>query len=672
MALVLGCLLFLVPGAANDVLAAAPSSLAGNATPVISGKAIPPVHVEHAWYAADMELPSITIPGAPSVAPAMTQRAVLALRVVPAEGSYIYGGASRSAAGKPTALALGYSGDTAVTERLLRETRALFPPPAEKNDRWSGSQALVYDQAIRIVVPLAHELLPSGAEKESAFLLAEISGLACSDKNCTPFSLPLHVDIPESAATLPPLSREEWAAKLADYGPESLVALSVPGRRLDLGQTGLASDLAPNLASGMLAGTGGSSLQGGQRSLQTAETPRIPELTPVYFVPELEVSSLGKAMLLGFLAGILLNVMPCVLPVLGLKLSSLMMGARGESDTVRRRLFVRHQLWFSAGIMAWFTVLSLVLGLANLAWGQLFQFQGLVLGLTVFLFLLALNLFGVFSLPILDLGTKSGSSSLQAFSGGFTATLLATPCSGPLLGGVLSWALLQPPLFMLISLWCVGLGMSLPYLLMVLKPGLLTRLPKPGPWMRYMEGAFGFLLLAAAAYLATLLPPAQSPRVFGSLVMAGLAAWLWGQVATPTAPRGTRRIARVMAGLLIAASLYWPLAARSTGFAWKPYDEAAFASQLGKQPMIVEFTADWCPTCKVVEATTLASERMVSLQKQYGFTAVRVDLTRDSEQGQSLLRSLGSASIPLIALFPAGDAARSPLVLRDVVTKNQL
>ena len=629
-----------------------------------------PLEMEHAWYGLEKD----EIPG---------NDAVLVITVTPAAGSYIYAPSAAAAAaaggkdaGRPTRV--GLQGPGGITAGGF----ALFPPPEEKDDPWSGTRARVYSAPFRLGIPLGADELETlrGSSLQLTLLL---SGLSCTPVNCTPFSLSLAVPLPP-LAILPPVAAEKWWPSLHKGSRETLARepegpgeaggagreTAAPDHGMRLPRQGL-SPLAvrPPSASPLSGRPGG---EAGERALSVLPAkPGLPEFTPEYFVPQLEVSSLRKALALGFFAGILLNIMPCVLPVLGLKLSSLMAGCHGADDETRRRTFIRHQLFFVAGIMVWFTALGGLLAGLNLAWGQLFQSQGLVLGLCILLFLLALNLFGVFSLPMLDLSAKGGGGGPQAFSTGFTATLLATPCSGPLLGGVLSWAFLQPPFYLLVTLWSVGLGMSLPYLLMITKPALLTRLPRPGPWMRYLEGGLAFLLLGAALYLATLLPPPALPKVMAALLLAGVAAWLWGQVGGPAASGKTRIAARLLAAALLALAVWLPLGPAREGFAWERYEEAAFTARLGAEPLFVEFTADWCPTCKVMEATTLTDERMAAWQKEYEFTAVRVDLTRETPEGQELLRRMGSASIPLIALFPGKDAS-APLVLRDIVTPGQL
>lgn len=577
---------------------------------------------------------------------------LLALTFTPRPGYYTYASSSQ-AAGKPTTVTVANAQGLAATPFVL------YPKGLEREDPFLGGQRTrVYPGPVTVAVPL------QSARSEGQSLTVRYSGLLCSAANCTPFDLTLRLTAP-SADALPALQeakRQAWwpAVQSGVQEPNNVSpAAATPGS----GRDG-AESAKPSVSLKDLRG-------GASPPAEPADAPR--RLRPSYFAPSLEVASLSKALLLGFFAGLLLNIMPCVLPVLGLKLASLLSGTGTESAASRRRAFQRHQVFFSLGIMAWFVALAALLASLELVWGQIFQSMGLILGLSMLLLLLACNLFGVFSLPILDIrGGPSKNPDFSAFMNGVTATLLATPCSGPLLGGVLSWALLQPLPSLVMALLSVGIGMSSPYILLAARPDLSRYMPRPGPWMRVLEQLLGFLLLAAAAYLVTLLPVERLPKVLGALVLTGFAAWLWGQAGGVRAGKVQRILSRCLAAALIIIACTWPLSTPSVHFAWENFDEKTFQASLGEKPLLVEFTADWCPTCKVMEATTLTPSRMAGWQKQHGFTAIRVDLTQDNPAGQALLRHLGSSSIPLLAFFPAGPGADAPLVLRDVATPGQM
>jgi thiol:disulfide interchange protein DsbD len=249
-------------------------------------------------------------------------------------------------------------------------------------------------------------------------------------------------------------------------------------------------------------------------------------LSPRSFTPGLEVAGLLKASILAFLAGFILNFMPCVLPVVSLKLSSLL-AVCGHGEAVsRHRMLREHNLFFALGILAYFLALSLLLWFAGLAWGQIFQSTALTLALTVVLFALTMSLFGVFHLPVIDLKVPekaTGNSRNGAFVTGVLATLLATPCSGPFLGGVLAWTLLQPLFTVMAVFTCLGLGMALPYLMLAVWPRLVRFMPRPGDWMVSLEQGMGFLLAGSCIYFLTILPQEKLVAALFALWTTGLA-----------------------------------------------------------------------------------------------------------------------------------------------------
>jgi thiol:disulfide interchange protein DsbD len=411
-----------------------------------------------------------------------------------------------------------------------------------------------------------------------------------------------------------------------------------------------------------------------ERGLTLAEIqPLLSSLQPQYFSPALEVERLGSALFLGLIAGILLNLMPCVLPVVSLKFSALMAVTAMTDKQAQAKAFRLYCLVFAAGVMAWFLVLAVLVGCAGLAWGEMFQNPFVITALALLLFLLGLSLFGVFSLPVFDLKVSSPSHPhWQAFAGGMLATLLATPCSGPMLGGVLGWALRQPLPVLTLCIVSVGIGMSLPYGVLAFFPRLVHLLPRPGNWTRRLEQLLGFFLMGSVAYLVSLLPAEWVPAFLMNMFAIAFAAWLWGQIGHLGASTLRRCIARVLAALIVALALWWGKISLQTDVAWEPFDPVVFSEILGKDPLLVEFTADWCPSCKALEHTTLNETRMARLRERYKMRTIRVDMTRDAEIGKELLKSLGSGSIPVLALFPKGEASKKPLVLRDIITPSQL
>ncbi|MGE4556132.1 MAG: cytochrome c biogenesis protein CcdA [Desulfovibrionaceae bacterium] len=405
-----------------------------------------------------------------------------------------------------------------------------------------------------------------------------------------------------------------------------------------------------------------------------ASDPEDAQLAPQYLHPGLEVTGLLPALLFGLLAGLILNAMPCVLPVVTLKVNALLAGASAEQDHHRRRLFREHNLFFAAGVLVYFLFLSALLGFTGMSWGAVFQRSGAVMALTALVFGLSLSLLGVFNLPVVDMKFARASNDRprsQAFFTGLLATLLATPCSGPFLGGVLGWALVQPPVVIAAVFAAIGLGMAAPYLVLAAAPGLVRFVPKPGAWTEYLERAVGFFLLGTCIYLMSILPEKRLIAALTLLWATGLAAWIWG-MADPSLSTTKRAGLRLLAAAIVAGGLLLALSPPRGQDLWRQFDQESFQAELGETPILVEFTADWCPTCKLLEKTVYTPRRMQRLQQTYDLLLIKADLTESQPEAQRLLERLGGRSIPAAAIFPSGKNASRPLVLRDLFSASQL
>ena len=500
------------------------------------------------------------------------------------------------------------------------------------------------------------------AEKLSYTL--NISLLLCSSRHCLPVDQELRGELP--AQPWPEAARQFW------YGHWRELSRRQP----------VEADAAYEGGPGFSTTGGGDSMAQSVeaflgRSRQEGALPAPAEfdfaLEPRYEAETFEISGFGMAVLVGLLAGLLLNAMPCVLPVLTFKVSGLLlMGGQEDREGLRR--FREHNLFFSAGVLTLFTALGLLFGAADMMWGQLYQHESILLVLLVLVFLMGLSMLGVFTLPVIDLkaGTDSRNPRLQSYLTGLVATFLATPCSGPMLGGVLGWAFTQSLVVLVVIFWAVGVGMALPYIVFSIWPQFARVLPRPGAWMKVFERFLGFCLLGTALYLLSILPVAKHMQVLMVLLLVSLGAWLWGQFCGPTAPVLRRRLLGTFCLGILVAAVIWVLRPVSPLPHWREFSSEAFVAELGKKPLLLEFTADYCPNCKFLEATVLTDERLRSLRARYGMELVRVDLTNPDAFAMRLLDALGSRSIPLTALFPAGEGARSPVVLRDVYTANQL
>ncbi|MGE4442676.1 MAG: cytochrome c biogenesis protein CcdA [Desulfomicrobium sp.] len=507
----------------------------------------------------------------------------------------------------------------------------LYPQPTPGPDPLDPSLTVeLYDGPTPFFIPLSDG--PSRVE-------ARIKALLCSSTTCQPIKRQLELTVSDTFSL--PLAEDQ------DWWPRFL--LSVPG---------VDKDLAP----------------AAQGVAETMETPEARAFSPRYFAPGLEVQTLSKAAFLAFLAGLVLNFMPCVLPVITLKLRSFIPAADSVPKS-QRQAFRVHNLFFALGMMLYFLILAGIIAATGMAWGQIFQEPSAIIILTAIVFALSLSLFGVYDLPLIDLKGKAKGVAhhprLESFSTGVLATILATPCSGPFLGGVLAWALIQPPQIIALVLSCIGLGMASPYLAMSIFPGLYRFLPKPGAWTLHLERILGFLLAATCVYLFGLLPTSQYLNVLILLWIIALGAWIWGKwtdLNQTAIRRWSVRAAAIGMVALAAAFLFRP---EGHPDPWKNFDMARFDALRGQQNLILDFTADWCPNCKFLEKTVLTPEKSAKFAAEHNAVLMRVDLTRHDPQLMALLESLGSKSIPILAIF-SKDNPDSPLVLRDMFTSGQL
>ena len=570
------------------------------------------------------------------------QKLLLAL-VEPAPGYYIYAHHGDNA--KPTLLRLHTEPGKSVASSIR------YPQGATHKDVFTGKPVMAYTGPTPLFT-----LLPEVFEEP---LFVEISGLLCSDKHCIPFSETRPVNL---AAQFSPLEQSPWQQAFTQSLPAQFEAPET------LRHNGPLPSLAPVLGIRTL-GPGAAQALGPQPVAQPAGGW---QFSPQSAQQGSEPQALASALLFGLLAGFVLNLMPCVLPVLTLKTSGLLHSGSG-SPQERQKNFRLHNMLFAAGIISCFALLALLVGVFGLAWGELFQQPLFVLGMLLVVFALSMSLFGAFTLPILDFKqTSTANPHAQTYATGFAATLLATPCSGPLLGGVLAWSVQQPILVLVLTFLSTGFGMALPYVCFALWPQSVRFIPKPGPWLMVLEKTVAVLLLGTVAYLASIVPYRLGLWLvlllpLGAMAFAIKALW------RESGQQKARALAKAAIGCVaFAALLYVVVQPTDHSGTWEAFDAAQFRRQLGTKPMLLQFTADWCPNCKVLEHTTLSPARVQRLAAAHGLTLVRVDITRTHPEAESLLKALGSISIPLTAIFPAGEGAAKPFILRDVYTPQTL
>ncbi|NLV68293.1 MAG: thioredoxin fold domain-containing protein [Spirochaetes bacterium] len=392
------------------------------------------------------------------------------------------------------------------------------------------------------------------------------------------------------------------------------------------------------------------------------------QLTPVCI--DKKITGIIQAILLGIIAGFILNLMPCVLPVVSLKVMALIQH-RESGDLQSQR---NHGLLFSAGIISSFLLLASLAAFSGYKWGGLFQQTYFVAGMAVFVFAMALSLFGVFTINIPGFAGRAASRPGRGYSDSFIkgvlATLLATPCSGPFLGGVLAWAFIQPAFVIFLIFASVGAGMAMPYVLLAAVPALARFVPRPGTWMSTLEVIMGFLLVFTSVYLISFLGHDNAVSTLVLMVFVSMGLWQYGKYGNITASPLSRRISSALLALLIitgfAVSFIFITPGESepekTGF----NIEQLMSNRDSGKITVLSFTADWCPNCKLVEKTALNTRRVKTILADENVRFMVADITRKNPAAEELMSRLGSNSIPFLAVFPAGKGFVKPFCLRDI------
>lgn len=386
--------------------------------------------------------------------------------------------------------------------------------------------------------------------------------------------------------------------------------------------------------------------------------------------------SLTQMLLYAFIGGLILNIMPCVLPVITLKILGFVGEARNDPGRVRRLGLV-----YTLGVLVSFLVLAAaVIGVKSAGhkagWGMQFGNTHFIAALTILVVLVALNLFGVFEVNLggRTMGAAGELASKHGFAGAFfngiLATILATPCTAPFLSIALGFAFAQSTAIILLIFLSVGIGLALPYLVLSFQPAWLKFLPKPGAWMEKFKMLMGFPMLATGIWLFTLAAgnsDKSGTLWFGLfLVVLALSAWIWGEFVQ----RGrNRRGLAAIASILLVGGFGTYAATRGTDqIQWQPWSTAAVAkAQSEGHPVLVDFTADWCLTCQVNKKVAIEVPSVRAKLKQIGAVNLIGDYTRLPDNITDELNHFNRAGVPLVLVFPSkADAA--PIVLPEVLT----
>ena len=400
--------------------------------------------------------------------------------------------------------------------------------------------------------------------------------------------------------------------------------------------------------------------------------------------PPATAAGLPLALTFAFLGGLILNLMPCVLPVLSLKVLGFVKQAGDDARKARV-----HGLVFTAGVLVSFwALLGLLLllraGGQHVGWGFQLQSPGFVVFLSFLFFLLGLNLFGVFEVgsSLIAAGNiAAGQSGLaHSFWNGVLATVVATPCTAPFMGSALGYGLSQTAAVSILVFTALGLGMAAPYLLLSFSPRLLRFLPPPGAWMVGFKQLMGFCLMATVVALLWLFGQQGGVDgmafLLGALLLAGLGAWLYGRPSATPRGRSIRLVlsaALVILGLAVGFGPARPRAAApaavgSADLRWETWSDARVAELRAQgKPVFVDFTAAWCLTCKVNEKVALDTREVAERFAREGVTLLKADWTLRDDRITQALASYGRQGVPAYVLY-GRDPAGEPHLLPEVLT----
>lgn len=592
--------------------------------------------------------------------------------------------------GGPMPTSISLAADTPA--RLVGDWRALSAPESHTDEEiWVGLELREHHDQVTWVAPIE---FAAGADPASLKLTGRIEGQACNPQTCIPFESDLSAQLGEGVPLPPEIT----------FAAQSTVAAAAPTQKTTTPQSQTAPATSPTTP---------------QQSPASSSAETLYDLSQVSLTASSE-GSLLYYLLTAFLGGIILNVMPCVLPVIGLKVMSFVQQA-GQSRAHALAL----NCWYSAGIVSVFLVLATMAVSFQLGWGGQFGSAGFNITLIGIVFAMALSLMGMWEIPIPGfIGTGAAveiterEGPVAAFLKGILTTLLATPCTGPFMATALAWSIKQPAWMTYSVFGVLGLGMASPYLLIGAFPSLIRFLPRPGAWMETFKKVMGLVLLATVVWLLTFI---EAPLVVPTVaLMVGIAAGCWWVSQTPiTAPLDQKiygwitgvmiviiaamsaygwlyrdvmkprfekviakhaeqqigeqrlRIARDLARIENLAQIQMYVKSLDTTSnagdgAWQSFSLAKLGQlTLGEgRTVLVDFTADWCLTCKTLEKLVLKTQPVLEAITLADVVTLEADYTKRPEAIDRTIKALGGVGVPLIAIFPAKDPYH-PIVFSD-------
>jgi thiol:disulfide interchange protein len=498
-------------------------------------------------------------------------------------------------------------------------------PPTHEVESTDGKKSQGYDGTVH----LPARIIPPASAKagDSVELIVKVDALVCNPSNCMPAK-------PEAKLTL----------KLEDKAEADPDHAAVFGS---------AAPAAPSEAA----------------SAKAVTNP----------APKPERSFAGY-LLFAFIGGLILNVMPCVFPVLGIKVLSVVQQAGGD-----KRQVLMHGLAYTLGVLVCFWALGALVITLGKAWGFQLQSPSFVFGLCAFFLIFSLSMAGVFEIGASAVGVGQDLQARHGLGGSFFSGLLAvvvaTPCSAPFLGSALGYTVTLPAAQALLMFSMIGIGLASPFLILAVFPKLVSALPRPGAWMESFKQGLSFLLFGTVAFLLWVLTGMVEGQpmlflMFG-LVLVAMGCWIYGRWCLPHKKPRTRLTALVLALTCIVGGLTygWPKVEKGAvsdgshvegGLTWEAWSpEKVEQLRAAKTPVYIDYTAKWCFTCQVNKRIykDSALQKLIAGKK---VTLLKADWTNEDPRITQALSQLGKAAVPVNVLYVPGKA--DPVVLPELLS----
>lgn len=577
----------------------------------------------------------------------------------------------------------GYKGEVILPVRVIPTGRNPSPEPfrIEVGAAWlvCKEECVPAEASLSLQIPVGAEKRPSAWAEEIRNALEQVP------RDAGRWSVRV-LSRPESyEIRLTPLSGNHEAISRADFFPaDPLTIHNAAPQRLEKSDSHLSLFVRKDPA----RNKGRDTLQGAL-GLFSGDSPAGPEEILLVHAQVGKAFPFWRAVLLALLGGILLNLMPCVFPVISIKILSFAEHARREEGRP-----VAHGLLYALGILLSFWVLSgLLFALraagTRLGWGFQLQSPVFLTVMAVLFFLIGLNLLGVFEVGFLFTrlgGVGAGRSGYGgSFLSGILATLIATPCTAPFMGSAVGFALSQPVAAGLSIFTALGAGMALPYMILSSQPALVRRLPRPGPWMENLKQFLAFPMFATLIWILWVLGNQAGLegviRCLSGLFLVSLGIWLLKRASPAGGRPGIRASVRAVAAAVILLGLLGAFrgvsererpahleSEASRAAAWEPFSEERIQElRRAGRPLFVNFTAAWCITCQVNKRLVLDHPEVLRAFKRHGVTLMKADWTnRDETIGRSLAR-YGRQGVPVYALY-GRESGSEPVLLPEVLT----